>query len=175
MKQILVLMIAFTFAISLTAEVLNINTAQQNYTFDLTDIVGISFDDESMMLETPTNSHTFLFDDILYMDFDLTTGVEPVDTPQSFPFILNQNYPNPFNPDTNISFSLKETDKVEIIIYNSKGQKVRTLVDGNYSAGEHVVNWNGKTDEQKSATSGVYFYRMGTNGIYLNKKMILLK
>ena len=175
MKQILILMMAFTFAINLTAEVLNINTAQQNYTYDLTEIVGISLDDESMMLETPTNTHTFLFDDILYMDFDLTTGVEPADIPQSVSFLLNQNYPNPFNPDTNISFSLTEADKVEIIIYNSKGQKVRTLVNGNYSAGEHVVNWNGKTDGQKSAPSGVYFYRMGKDGIYLNKKMILLK
>ena len=128
-----------------------------------------------MMLETPANTHTFLFDDILYMDFDLTIGVDNADIPESISFMLNQNYPNPFNPDTNISFSLTEADKVEIIIYNSKGQKVRTLVDGNYSAGEHIVNWNGKTDEQKPAISGVYFYRMGTNGIYLNKKMILLK
>ena len=175
MKQILILMMVFTFAISLTAEVLNINTAQQNYTYNLIDIVGLSFNDESMMLETPANTHTFLFDDILYMDFDLTTGVDPSDMPEGISFMLNQNFPNPFNPDTNISFSLTEADKVEIVIYNPKGQKVRTLVDGNYSAGEHVVNWNGKSDEQKPATSGVYFYRMGKDGIYLNKKMILLK
>ena len=175
MKQILILIMAFVFAISLTAEVLNINTAQQNYIFDLTDIVGISFDDDSIMLETAANTHTFLFDDILYMDFDLTTGVDPADMPEGISFLLNQNYPNPFNPDTNISFSLTEADKVEIMIYNSKGQKVRTLVDGYYSTGEHVVNWNGKTDEQKPATSGVYFYRMGKDGIYQNKKMILLK
>lgn len=175
MKQILILIIAFVFAISLAAEMLNINTSQQNHTFDLTDIVGISFDDESMMLETAANTHTFLFGDILYMDFDLLTGVEPSDISESVSFLLNQNYPNPFNPDTNISFSLTEADKVEIMIYNSKGQKVRTLVDGYYSSGEHVVNWNGKTDEQKPATSGIYFYRMGKDGIYLNKKMILLK
>ena len=66
MKQILILMIVFTFAISLMAEVLNINTSQQNYEFDLMDIIGLSFDDESMMLETATNTHTFLFDDIIF-------------------------------------------------------------------------------------------------------------
>ena len=175
MKQILILMMVFTFAINLTAEVLNINTSQQNYTFDLVDIVGISFDEESMMLETITNTQTFLFDEILYMDFDITTGVDNSDMPEGVSFLLNQNYPNPFNPDTNISFSLAVAAKIEIMIYNSKGQLVRTLVDGFYSSGEYVINWNGKTNEQKPVSSGVYFYRMGKNGTYQNKKMILMK
>jgi len=175
MKQILIMILAFAFTISLTAEDLNINTVQQNYVFDLSDIVDISFDDESMMLQTPTNTHNFLFEDILYMDFDLTTGVDPVDIPESVSFLLNQNYPNPFNPKTNISFSMELANKVEINIYNARGQLVRNLVDGFFEDGEHIVSWNGKTDDQKMATSGIYFYRMSNNGVYRHRKMILMK
>ena len=175
MKHILIMMMVFVFAVSLMAEVLNINTSQQNYEFDLAEILAALLPRNSTMLETAAMTHTFLFDDILFMEFDLMTGVDPADVMEGIPFLLNQNYPNPFNPETNISFSLAEAGKVEIIIYNSKGQLVRTLVDGHYSTGEHIVNWNGKTDRQESASSGVYSYRTGKNGIYMNKKIILLK
>ncbi len=175
MKQILIISMVFVFAVSLMAEVLNINTSQQDYEFNLEDIIGLSFDDESMMLETSAMTHTFLFDDILYMDFDLMTGVDPAEVPINAAFLLNQNYPNPFNPDTNISFSMDVANKVEINIYNSRGQLVRKLVDGFFSEGEHLVNWNGKTDEQKMSPSGIYFYRMSNNGVYRHRKMILMK
>jgi len=175
MKQILIILMTFVFAVSLMAEVININTSQQNYEFNLEDIIGLSFDDESMMLETAAMAHTFLFDDILYMDFDTMTGVDPAEVPINAAFLLNQNYPNPFNPDTNISFSMDVANKVEINIYNTKGQVVRKLVDGFFSEGEHVVNWNGKTDDQKMSPSGIYFYRMSNNGVYRHRKMILMK
>ena len=175
MKQILIMMMVLVFAVSLMAEVININTSQQNYEFNLEDIIGLSFGDESMMLETSAMTHTFLFDDILFMDFDTMTGVDPAEVPINAAFLLNQNYPNPFNPDTNISFSMDVANKVEINIYNSKGQLVRELVDGFFSDGEHLVNWNGKTDEQKMAPSGIYFYSMSNNSIFRHRKMILMK
>jgi len=175
MKQIIIMMMVLFFAASLMAEVLNINTSQQNYEFNLTDIISLSFDDESLMLETAEMTHTFLFDDILFMDFDTTTGAEANEVPSSINFLLNQNYPNPFNPNTNISFSMEVANKVEINIYNSRGQLVRKLVDGFFSDGEHIVRWNGKTDDQKIAPSGIYFYRMSNNGVYRHRKMILMK
>ncbi len=175
MKHFIIMMLVLVLTISLSAEILVINTSQQNYEFDLTDIISLSFDDQSMMLETSEMTHTFLFNDILFMDFDLMTGVDPTEVTISAAFQLNQNYPNPFNPDTNISFSMEVANKVEINIYNAKGQKVRNLVDGFFSDGEHIVNWNGKTDKQKMAPSGIYFYRMSNNGIYKHRKMILMK
>ncbi|MBT3755927.1 MAG: T9SS type A sorting domain-containing protein [Candidatus Cloacimonetes bacterium] len=175
MKHFIIMMLVLIFSLSLSAEIFIINTSQQNYEFDLVDIIDINFDDESLMLQTSEMTHTFLFEDILYMDFDTTTGIDPSEVPISSAFQLNQNYPNPFNPDTNISFSMDVTSKVEIDIYNAKGQKIRNLVDGFFSDGEHIVNWNGKTDEQKMAPSGIYFYRMSNNGIYRNRKMILMK
>ena len=92
---------------------------------------------------------------------------------------LNNNYPNPFNPVTNIAFSLGEPGHVTLEVYNIKGEKVRTLVDKVLGANNHVITWNGKDDNNKPVSSGVYFYKMiseGNSGDYTStKKMILLK
>ena len=92
---------------------------------------------------------------------------------------LTGNYPNPFNPETNISFSLKEAGKVTLEVYNIKGEKVRTLVDKVLAADNHVITWDGKNNTNKSVASGIYFYKMiseGNSGEYTStKKMILLK
>jgi len=94
------------------------------------------------------------------------------------PVVRNEligNYPNPFNPTTNIAFSMKETAPVRIEIYNMKGQLVRTLVDEIRPAGNHTVVWNGVDNNNRSISSGVYFYKMTTGKFTSTKKMILLK
>ncbi len=88
---------------------------------------------------------------------------------------LSQNYPNPFNPETNISFSLSETGQVSLEIYNIKGQKVKTLADGIYEKGEHMVNWDGNDDSGKPVSSGIYFYKLKDGRYTSTKKMILMK
>ena len=88
---------------------------------------------------------------------------------------LHGNYPNPFNPETNISFSLPKEQKIELTIYNLKGQKVRQLVSGQLSAGEHSVIWEGKEDNGKQVSSGLYLYKLKTKDQELSKKMLLLK
>ena len=92
---------------------------------------------------------------------------------------LKGNYPNPFNPETNIAFSLSEPGHVTLEVYNIKGEKVKTLVDKVLAADNHVITWNGKDNNNKSVASGLYFYKMiseGNNGDYTStKKMILLK
>ena len=88
---------------------------------------------------------------------------------------LNQNYPNPFNPTTTINYSLKENSKVSLDIYNIKGQKVKQLISGQLSAGQHSVVWNGKDDNGKSVSSGIYFYKMKTGNYNETRKMLLLK
>ena len=176
MRQTMIILV-FLLSISfLSAEFLNIYTSQQNYEFDLTEIINLSFSDESLQVETFEMIYTFMFDEILYMDFDITsTGSKSDEIPTKFNFLLRQNYPNPFNPDTNISFALEEAGEIEIAIFNAKGQIVRTLIDGYYTEGEHTVNWDGRSDQQKNMPSGVYYYRMRSNVQYINKKMILLK
>jgi len=88
---------------------------------------------------------------------------------------LCENYPNPFNPETTISYVLAKEGIVSIEIYNIKGQKVKTLVDGLQAAGRHNVVWNGKDTRGGDMSSGVYFYRMTTNGYTQTKKMMLVK
>lgn len=86
-----------------------------------------------------------------------------------------QNYPNPFNPETTIEFGIKENSNVLIEIYNIKGQKVKTLINGFREAGYHSVIWNGKDNSGKPVASGLYFYRMRTDNYSKIRKMILLK
>jgi len=88
---------------------------------------------------------------------------------------LYQNYPNPFNPTTTISFNLLEESRVDLTIYNIKGQKVKQLVNDHLSVGLHSVIWNGKDDSGKSVSSGIYFYRLKTENYEKTKKMILIK
>jgi len=84
--------------------------------------------------------------------------------------LLGQNYPNPFNPTTNIAFTLPEAARVTLKVYNSLGQEVTTLVDGNMDAGTHSVVWDGSR-----LASGVYFYRMQAGNQVFMKKMLLVK
>ncbi|MCK4655256.1 MAG: T9SS type A sorting domain-containing protein, partial [Candidatus Cloacimonetes bacterium] len=87
------------------------------------------------------------------------------------------NYPNPFNPTTTISFSLntENTEDTEIIIYNIKGQKVKTLLNEHLSKGNHSINWNGKDNNNKAVASGLYFYKLSSGKETQVKKMLLFK
>ena len=68
-------------------------------------------------------------------------------------------YPNPFNPQTTIEYHLPKASKVTLEIYNTLGQKVRTLIDRHSSAGRHRVIWDGRDETNHPAASGVYLVR----------------
>ncbi len=85
-------------------------------------------------------------------------------------FNLSQNYPNPFNPSTLIKYSLKESGKVTLNIYDGLGRLVRTLVNKNQDAGDYSISLNAS-----GLSSGVYFYSLIINGNVITKKMTLLK
>ena len=90
--------------------------------------------------------------------------------------IFLENYPNPFNPTTTISFSIIESyENIELVIYNLEGQKVKQLISEQLSAGQHSVVWNGKDDNGKSVSSGIYFYKLQAGDYQKVKKMVLLK
>jgi hypothetical protein len=90
-------------------------------------------------------------------------------------FSLKQNYPNPFNPACNIQYALPTDCHVILAVYNILGQKVKVLVDAYQSAGPKSVEWDGKDDQGRDVTSGVYFYRMQAGDFVHLKKMVLLK
>ncbi|MDO9577987.1 MAG: choice-of-anchor J domain-containing protein [Candidatus Cloacimonadales bacterium] len=90
-------------------------------------------------------------------------------------YALKGNYPNPFNPSTTIAFSVSTPGHVTLEIFNIKGEKVKTLIDGTLSVNDYTVNWNGNDDSGKSVASGLYFYKMKANNFVSTKKMILMK
>jgi hypothetical protein len=96
-------------------------------------------------------------------------------------YSLSQNYPNPFNPVTTICYSIPELGpkpaKVDIMIYNLLGERIRTLVSDYRYPGEYRVMWDGRDDKGEAVASGIYFYRMliWEREFIKAKKMILVK
>ena len=85
------------------------------------------------------------------------------------------NYPNPFNPQTEIKFSLSEDSFVSVDVYNTKGQKIKSLLSEMRNAGLQSVNWNGTDDSGKKVGSGIYLYKLINKNKSYSQKMILLK
>ena len=90
-------------------------------------------------------------------------------------FELYPNYPNPFNPNTMISFSTPANGKVRLDIYNILGQKVRTLVNNELPSGYHRYEWNGLTEANLPAPTGIYFCKVSYGNSFKVAKMILSK
>ncbi|OQY29494.1 MAG: hypothetical protein B6244_03715 [Candidatus Cloacimonetes bacterium 4572_55] len=88
---------------------------------------------------------------------------------------LDQNYPNPFNPMTTIRYQLPLAGHVDLKVYNTAGQLVRTLADHEESAGFKSVQWDGRNDHGAQVASGLYFYRLETEDYQQTRRMLLLK
>ncbi len=85
-------------------------------------------------------------------------------------FSLSKNYPNPFNPSTSIRYGLPLASFVTLTVYNTLGQEVTQLVNGEQQAGYHDVVFRGD-----GLASGVYFYRLQAGDFVASKKLLLLK
>ncbi|MFQ5583267.1 MAG: lamin tail domain-containing protein [Calditrichia bacterium] len=90
-------------------------------------------------------------------------------------FAVEQNYPNPFNPSTTIKYALPNSAKVEIQVYNTIGQKVKTLLSENQEAGFYKIAWDATNDAGLRVGSGIYFYTVKAGEYSAVKKMILMK
>jgi hypothetical protein len=88
---------------------------------------------------------------------------------------LKQNYPNPFNALTTIRYQMREAGQIKIEIYDILGQKVRTLLDQQKGAGYYSVWWDGKNDQGKLVSSGVYIYKMKSKNFLKSRKLLLIK
>ncbi|MGB8657976.1 MAG: FlgD immunoglobulin-like domain containing protein [Candidatus Zixiibacteriota bacterium] len=111
---------------------------------------------------------------------DTSTSVDWVGEQRPEDFALLQNYPNPFNPTTTIKFKVQGSEfKVPIPttlkIYNVLGQRVRTLVDEQKTAGNYEVVWDGKDDRGKELASGIYFCKLTAGSYQKTRKMLLLR
>jgi hypothetical protein len=99
----------------------------------------------------------FIFSELM---ISVANNDEDID---SLPKVTSKIYPNPFNPETTISFNIPKPGKVNLSIYNIKGQLVKTLLDEETSAGPHSLVWNGVDDHNKSVASGLYLFRIINN------------
>ena len=105
------------------------------------------------------NDGTYEFSKVIEIDVYAPLGYE-----------LSQNYPNPFNPATTIRYSLPETGRVKLAIYNVLGQEVKTLVNEIKEAGVHTINFNAS-----DLNSGIYFYKLKADNFVKIRKMSLVK
>lgn len=90
-------------------------------------------------------------------------------------FELGQNYPNPFNPTTTIQYALPKPAYVELKIYNMLGQVVRMLVEGERGAGYHQAIWDGKDEEGRTVSTGIYLYQIKAGDFVKTMKMSFIK
>ena len=97
-----------------------------------------------------------------------TTSIEIRDQSPST-FVLMQNYPNPFNPTTTIRYGLTQRTRVTLTVYNTLGQQVGILANGDVEAGFHDVKFDGS-----ALASGVYFYRIHAGSFIQTKRLVLL-
>jgi photosystem II stability/assembly factor-like uncharacterized protein len=96
------------------------------------------------------------------------TGVSTEEEP--LVFSLEQNYPNPFNPGTSIRYSLPQRAHVELVVFNTLGQRVAMLVREEQEPGHHEVPF-----EASGLASGVYLYRLTAGDFVHTKKLLLLR
>ncbi|MBD3374040.1 hypothetical protein GF406_03305 [candidate division KSB1 bacterium] len=90
-------------------------------------------------------------------------------------YALYQNYPNPFNPTTVIRFVIPNAGYVSLDIYNSTGQRVRSLVHRKLSGGEHSFVWDSRDDQGILLPTGVYSYQLCTQSFKESKMLIYIK
>ncbi len=106
-------------------------------------------------------------------DFQSVAGSTPKD------FKLAQNYPNPFNNSTQIEFDIPQltegTTQVRLDIYDINGKLIKNLVNKNLGSGTYQVRWNGRDNNGKTVSSGVYIYQLSSPQFYMSKKMLLVQ
>lgn len=91
---------------------------------------------------------------------------------------LEQNVPNPFNPVTTIRYHIPRTDgpvRATLTLYNVLGQEIKRLVEDDHAAGTYDVVWDGTDDKGCKVSSGIYFYRLGTDTFVQTRKMVYLR
>jgi hypothetical protein len=86
-----------------------------------------------------------------------------------------KSYPNPFNATTTVNYECISDGHIEITIYNTQGELVKTLFRGNTLKGNHKINWNGYDDGNKKLPGGVYFLKFKANDRTLTSKLLLIR
>lgn len=167
---------------TVTLKVLNnVNTLLQTHI--ITDTVHIEPEEKIVPVQNGQVTIQLGYEPI-FLEGGILVGVESrPGSSQPGSFVLLPNYPNPFNPETAIEYQLPRASKVEITIFNLRGQKVATLVKGHHAAGTHKTIWNGTDASGRRVASGVYLYQLqvadpasgGAGKFVQAKKMLVVR
>ncbi len=148
------------------------NSSWQEATFDLSQYSGTAKFRFVFGADANVNAEGWYIDDVR-IESDAVAISDPITGVTNI--ALLGNYPNPFNPSTTISFSNSNATQAELSIYNVRGQRVKTLINGMIDSGTHNVVWNGLDEAGRSVSSGVYYYRLTTPSKTESARMILIK
>ena len=109
--------------------------------------------------------------------FDKTVILENLPRVKDIDTMINghDNSPNPFNPVTNIRYELLQKTKVNILIFDINGRKVKDLLKREQEAGLKSIKWNATDNNGRQVSAGLYFYTLEAGSITTNGKMLLLK
>jgi hypothetical protein len=134
------------------------------------DVVSIAYN-------TYADMHVWRNDEGLAMKAGTNKAMTPGSTVDSDPAVkvptsygLRQNYPNPFNPTTTIGFDLPAASSVRLVVFNTLGEQVAVLQDGERQAGYHEVRF-----DARALPSGVYFYRITAGPFTAIRKLLLVR
>ncbi|MFQ5641293.1 MAG: cohesin domain-containing protein, partial [bacterium] len=108
-------------------------------------------------------------------------GIELTSATAKIPdrFELLQNYPNPFNLATTIRFGVPQVPlgmtHIILDIYNVNGQKVKRLVDEEKPPGYYSIQWDGRDNNGRVVSTGIYFYTFRAEKVQFSQKLLLIK
>ncbi|MCK4957213.1 MAG: T9SS type A sorting domain-containing protein, partial [Candidatus Cloacimonetes bacterium] len=147
--------------------------------FELANASAIGFDESSsgFSYSNESGSWEVLAGSLMIRALVDEDAMETIDEQINLVDFKLGNYPNPFNPTTTIKFETKNSHELtQVVVFNVKGQKVKTLVNSKLNAGNHSVVWNGKDDNNSSVSSGIFFYKLNVDGkTVASNKMLLIK
>ncbi len=150
----------------------NLTTLVTNCNNNITQANGVYINSFMLAGQSKTNWSTLSGDTIWIGKTSFVDPTVEINKDRNVPvsFVLEQNYPNPFNPRTKIKFNLGAPSKVNLTVFNTLGQKIKTLVNQRLTAGSYIFEFDGS-----NLASGIYIYRLETNTFIAQKKMILFK
>jgi hypothetical protein len=106
----------------------------------------------------------------VFRSVPFTVSVDEQNEVSTEEFKLAQNYPNPFNSSTIITYAIPYQSEVSLVIYNTLGKEVATLVREQKDANVYQVVWN-----SGNVANGLYLYQLKAGSFTETKKLLLLK
>lgn len=89
--------------------------------------------------------------------------------------VLGEPAPNPTRTGTSLAYRLPSQQGVRLTVHDVRGRLVRTVTDGVMDLGDHVMNWDGRTDGGVRAPAGVYFIHMQTAQASRSQRVVLVR